>query len=89
MVDSGGNFIMTAKDPAGPWSDPILLQFDGIDPSIFFDDDGRAWIVNNGNPPDNKPLYQGHRAIWIQEFDIAAKKLTGPRSLPLPSTAKR
>jgi alpha-N-arabinofuranosidase len=81
MVDSGGNFIVTAKDPAGPWSDPIWLDFDGIDPSLFFDDDGRAWMVNNGNPPDNQPLYQGHRAIWIQEFDIAAHKMTGPRSI--------
>ena len=81
MVDSGGNFIMTAKDPAGPWSDPIWLDFDGIDPSIFFDDDGRAWIVNNGNPPENKPLYQGHRAIWIQEFDYKSRKMIGPRSI--------
>ncbi len=81
MVDAGGNFIMTAKDPAGPWSDPIWLEFDGIDPSIFFDDDGRAWIVNNGNPPDNKPLYSGHRAIWIQEFDLKNNKMIGPRSI--------
>lgn len=81
MVGAGGNFLVTAKDPAGPWSDPVWLDFDGIDPSLFFDDDGRAWMVNNGNPPDNKPLYSGHRAIWIQEFDIAAQKLTGPRSI--------
>lgn len=81
MVDAGGNFLMTAKDPAGPWSDPIWLDFDGIDPSLFFDDDGRAWMVNNGNPPDNQPLYQGHRAIWLQEFDLAAQKLVGPRSI--------
>jgi len=81
LVDKGGNFLMTATNPAGPWSDPIWLNFDGIDPSLFFDDNGRAWLVNNGNPPDNKPLYQGHRAIWLQEFDIAAKKMTGPRSI--------
>lgn len=81
MVDKGGNFLMTAKNPAGPWSDPVWLGFDGIDPSLFFDDDGRAWMVNNGNPPDNKPLYQGHRAIWIQEFDVATQKLKGPRSI--------
>jgi len=80
-VDGGGNFLMTATDPAGPWSDPIWLSFDGIDPSLFFDDDGRAWMVNNGNPPENKPLYQGHRAIWIQEFDVAKKQLVGPRSI--------
>jgi alpha-N-arabinofuranosidase len=81
FVDKGGNFLMTATDPAGPWSDPVWLDFDGIDPSLFFDDDGRAWLVNNGNPPDNQPLYQGHRAIWLQEFDVAAKKLIGPRSI--------
>ncbi|HEX2851957.1 MAG TPA: glycoside hydrolase family 43 protein [Opitutaceae bacterium] len=81
MIDAGGNFLVTAKNPAGPWSDPIFLGFDGIDPSLFFDDDGRAWMVNNGNPPGNKPLYSGHRAIWIQEFDIAARKMTGPRSI--------
>lgn len=82
MIDGGGNFLVTATDPAGPWSDPVWLKFDGIDPSLFFDETtGRAWMLNNGNPPDNKPLYQGHRAIWIQEFDIAAKKLIGPRSI--------
>ncbi|MEO6002964.1 MAG: glycoside hydrolase family 43 protein [Opitutus sp.] len=81
MVDGGGNFLLTAKNPAGPWSDPIWLKFDGIDPSLFFDDDGRAWMLNNGNPPDNKPLYQGHRAIWQQEFDLKSHQLIGPRSI--------
>ncbi len=81
LVDGGGNFLVTATNPAGPWSDPQWLDFDGIDPSLFFDDDGRAWMVNNGNPPENKPLYQGHRAIWIQEFDVAKKQLIGPRSI--------
>ncbi|MEJ1971059.1 MAG: glycoside hydrolase family 43 protein [Lacunisphaera sp.] len=81
MVDAGGNFVVTATNPAGPWSDPVWLNFDGIDPSLFFDDDGRAWLVNNGNPPDNQPLYQGHRAIWIQEFDYRARKLVGPRRI--------
>lgn len=63
-VDCGGNFITTARNPAGPWSDPIWLPFDGIDPSLFFDDDGKAYVVNNGAPAE-KPLYDGHRAIWI------------------------
>jgi xylan 1,4-beta-xylosidase len=81
LVDGGGNFLMTATNPAGPWSDPIWLKFDGIDPSLYFDDDGRAWMVNNGGPPHNRPLYQGHRAIWLQEFDIATRTLIGPRSI--------
>jgi alpha-N-arabinofuranosidase len=82
LVDRGGNCFFTAKNPAGPWSDPVWLpEVDGIDPSFFFDDDGRAWLVNNGPPPDNKPLYDGHRAIWLQEFDPVTQKLTGPRAI--------
>lgn len=79
-VDAGGNFFVTATNPAGPWSDPVWLDFEGIDPSFFFDTDGRAWVVNNGGP-EGKPLYEGHRAIWIQEFDVKAQKLIGPRSV--------
>lgn len=79
-VDCGGNFLVTAKDPAGPWSDPVWLDFDGIDCSLFFDDDGKAWIVNNGPPPE-EPRYEGHRAIWIQQFDLQARKLLGPRKV--------
>ena len=77
-VDCGGNFVITAHDPKGPWSDPVWLGFDGIDPSIFWDGD-TAWLVNNG-PPDEPPRYDGHRAIWIQRFDWRALKLTGPRT---------
>jgi xylan 1,4-beta-xylosidase len=82
-VDSGGNFLVTAKDPAGPWSDPVWLpQIDGIDPSLFFDADGKAYILNNG-PPAGVPQYDGHRAIWIQQFDAAKQKLVGPRKVLL------
>src|SRR5690606_19736494 len=42
----GGNFYVTATDPAGPWSDPVWMDFDGIDPSLFVDEDRRAWLVN-------------------------------------------
>jgi xylan 1,4-beta-xylosidase len=79
-IECNGNFIITAENPAGPWSDPVWLDFDGIDPSLFVDDDGRAWILNNG-PPEGTPLYDGHRAIWMQEFDLAALKLKGPRTI--------
>jgi len=81
VADHGGNFFVTATDPAGPWSEPVWLPgIDGIDPSFFFDDDGRAYVVNNG-PPIGAPLYEGHRAIWIQEFSVAEQKMIGPRSL--------
>lgn len=78
-VDCGGNYLITAKDPAGPWSDPVWIKdVDGIDPSFFFDRDGRTYLLNNG-PPEGPPLYEGHRAIWIQEFDLAARRTVGPR----------
>jgi alpha-N-arabinofuranosidase len=81
LIDRGGNFFVTATNPAGPWSDPVWLrEVDGIDPSFFFDDNGKAYVLNNG-PPVGPPLYNGHRAIWIQEFDVAQKKMVGPRSV--------
>jgi len=77
-VDCGGNYVVTARDPAGPWSDPIWLKdVGGIDPSLFFDDDGRAWLVNN-DAPDGKPLYEGHRAIWLREVDPVTFQSKGP-----------
>ncbi len=79
-VDAGGNFISTTDNPAGPWSDPIWLpQLDGaIDPSLFFDEDGRTYVLNNG-PPPGRAQYEGHRAIWIQQIDLTSHQLVGPR----------
>ncbi|MFW6353779.1 MAG: glycoside hydrolase family 43 protein [Verrucomicrobiota bacterium] len=76
MVGSDGNFFVTAEDPAGPWSDPQILRFTGIDPSLFFDDDGRVWIVNNDDP-EGTPLYDGHRAIRIRELDMETMTIKG------------
>jgi len=78
-VDSGGNFIATARDPAGPWSDPHWLPgIEGIDPSLFFDDDGRVYLLNNDAPPGT-PRYEGHRAIWMQQIDLDRFTPVGPR----------
>jgi alpha-N-arabinofuranosidase len=80
-VDCGGNFVMTAKNPAGPWSKPVWLKsVEGIDPSLFFDDDGRAWLVNN-RAPDGTPLYDGHRALWIEQFDPVKLRMMGKPKL--------
>ena len=65
----GGNFIVTATDPAGPWSEPVVLKdIPGIDASLFFDDDDKCYFVSTGNivNPDGK----AERGIWAQEFDI-------------------
>ena len=50
------SFVVTASDPHGPWSRPIVIaDADGIDPSLFFDDDGRLWYVANRIPKDQNP----------------------------------
>jgi alpha-N-arabinofuranosidase len=87
-TDCGGNFIITAPNAAGPWSKPVFLpEVDGIDAEIFFDDDGRVWITNNG-PPLGTPRYSGHRALWIQELDLNSMKMTGPRTVVIDGGVK-
>ena len=77
-----GNFLVKTQDPFGPWSEPILLpQVQGIDPSLFFDDDGRAYIVNNDEAPGGKPEYDGHRTIRIVEYDVQDDCTIGERRI--------
>ncbi len=47
-VTGGGNFIVTAKDPAGPWSEPVWVDVPDIDGSMFFDSDGKLYFTNQG-----------------------------------------
>ena len=72
--------MVTAKNPAGPWSDPIWLGVTGIDPSLFFDDDGKVYLLNNDEPP-GPARYDGHRAIWMQQIDLARFQPVGPRKV--------
>lgn len=82
FVEGGGNFFVSAKSPVGPWSDPVWLpKTGGIDPSFFFDKNGKAYIVNNDDAPDNKPLYSGHRTIRLQEFDLETQKVVGEQKI--------
>ncbi|MDE6174528.1 MAG: glycoside hydrolase family 43 protein, partial [Duncaniella sp.] len=78
LVDNGGTFYVTTQDPKqGEWSDPVWLpEVGGIDPSILFDRDGKAYIVNNDSPA-GEALYEGHRAIHIHDFDWQAGRVTG------------
>ncbi|WP_238480323.1 glycoside hydrolase family 43 protein [Mangrovibacterium lignilyticum] len=73
-----GNFFVKTQDPFGPWSDPVWLpDVHGIDPSFFFDEDGKAYIVNN-DVPDGGSTYEGHRAIRVLQFDVETEKTLGP-----------
>lgn len=48
-LGSKGNFFVTATNPAGPWSDPVWVNLPGIDPSLFFDDDGKVCVTGANN----------------------------------------
>jgi alpha-N-arabinofuranosidase len=78
-VRCGGNYYVTATDPAGPWSDPVWVDVGGIDPSLFVDDDGRTWLLNNDEPRGGS-RYNGHRAIWIQRIELDTGAMVGPRT---------
>ncbi|HNR06980.1 MAG TPA: family 43 glycosylhydrolase, partial [Saprospiraceae bacterium] len=48
----------------------------GIDPSLYFDGD-LAYILYNSIPPDDKPLYDGHRTIRMYAFDWKNLRVNG------------
>lgn len=75
-VDGGGNFFVTAQRPEGPWSDPIWLDRDGIDPSLLFAD-GTAYYTRNGKGPD-----RDHPLIYQTRIDPRSGRLaSGPRQI--------
>ena len=72
-----GNYIVTAKDPAGPWSEPHWLDdVPGIDASLFFDDDGQCYIMGTGNVWDNG-TGEMERGIWLARYDIENFRMDG------------
>lgn len=79
---AGGNFYVTAKSPAGPWSEPVFLKdAPGIDPSLFFDDDGTCWYTGSINGTKNQDRYPNEDRIYIQKLDLQQGKLVGERKV--------
>ena len=72
------NFVITADDPSGPWSEPHVIEgAPGIDPDLFFDEDGKVYYI--GTHPPGKPNENGIGEIWVQELDPEEWKLVGKR----------
>ncbi len=73
------NFFVTAKDPAGPWSEPVVVRgAQGIDPTLFFDTDGTPYYLGNLRPdPKGAKL----RHIWLQRVDLKTGELLGQRHI--------
>ena len=69
-----GNFVVTATDPAGPWSKPYPLGSAGIDPSLFFDDDGKCYYCGTQERREGAK-YFGDNEIYIQELDLNTMQL--------------
>ena len=72
------NYIVTAENIEGPWSDPIYINSSGFDPSLFHDDDGKKWFVNMMWDHRARPLR--FAGIALQQFDPKQGKLVGPRT---------
>jgi len=77
------NYITTAKDLLGPWSDPVYITSSGFDPSLFHDDDGRKYFVNmewdyrKGANAEND--YNQFSGILVTELDpVSLKPITEP-----------
>lgn len=68
-VRGGGNFYVTAKTPAGPWSDPIKVDQGMFDPSLFFDDDGTVYYTRRGT---------SDQGIVQATIDVSTGKLISP-----------
>lgn len=68
-VWGGGNFYVTATDPAGPWSEPIKLDVEGIDPSLLFDEDGTIYYCRHVGGADGY--------VGITTLDLKTGKLEG------------
>ena len=76
-VGHGGNFIVTSENPAGPWSDPYFIKnAEGIDPSLFFDDDGKCYYTGTKDRREGAAYY-GDNEIWLQELDLNTMSLVG------------
>ena len=72
-----GNFYVKSTNPEQGWSEPIYLKgLGGIDPSFFFDKDGKGYIVHN-DVPNGGPRYEGERSIWIRQFDVKGDSMMG------------
>lgn len=72
--ERGGHFLLTAAQASGPWSDPIWIGGGGIDPSLFFDDDGRAWV--HATRPARSPEWDQQTEVWLRELDLGSLTLS-------------
>jgi xylan 1,4-beta-xylosidase len=69
------NYLITAPNPTGPWSDPVALHARGFDPSLFHDEDGTTWLLCMS--ADWRTGHDRFGGIQVQQYDPAARRLVG------------
>lgn len=67
------NFVTTAPSIEGPWSKPVRLNGVGFDPSLFHDDDGRKYLVQQ--TWDHREWHHPFDGITVTEFDPTTMRL--------------
>lgn len=67
------NYLTTATDIRGPWTDPIKLNGVGFDASLFHDDDGRKYIVQQ--TWDHREYHHPFDGITLTELNTQTLKL--------------
>lgn len=60
------NYLVTAEDIRGPWSDPVHLGSRGFDFSFFHDADGTHWIV--GVQWDQRPEHPSFGGLVLEQY---------------------
>lgn len=75
FLENNNHFILTAKDPAGPWSKCHFIDnAPGIDSALYFEGERAYFIANRPSTSDPASPYE----IWIQEIDLKTMTLIGP-----------
>ena len=69
------NFLITARDICGPWSEPVYLHSSGFDASILHDDDGRNYVVSLDW--ETRAGYEKPGAICMVEYSPEKKGILG------------
>ncbi|WP_433796709.1 glycoside hydrolase family 43 protein [Actinoplanes sp. CA-252034] len=78
------NYLVTAPNMAGPWSDPVVLHGRGFDASLFHDDDGTTWMLSMR--ADWRPGNNRFAGISIQRYDHRLRRLVGPEQVIFDGT---
>ncbi|WP_405226135.1 glycoside hydrolase family 43 protein [Dokdonia sp. Asnod1-B02] len=82
LIDNGENFIISTRHIEGGWSNPTFIpEVKGIDPSLFIDEDGTAYILYNSVPPLDGEAYGGHRTLRMYEFDLNKGSVIGEEKI--------